>query len=64
MDNLKPGDLVFFAGTAGPGISHVAIYIGGGQVVHAMTPSYGVQISNIFSSYWVNHFYGGVRVTG
>ncbi len=31
--NLKAGDLVFFS--RGGGISHVAIYAGGGQVIHA-----------------------------
>lgn len=31
--NLQPGDLVFFA--RGRGISHVAIYAGNGQVIHA-----------------------------
>lgn len=31
--NLQPGDLVFFA--RGKGISHVAIYAGNGQVIHA-----------------------------
>lgn len=61
MGSLAPGDLVFFAGTAGPGITHVGMYIGGGQLVHAMTPAYGVGISNIYESYWVGHFYGAVR---
>jgi cell wall-associated NlpC family hydrolase len=63
MDNLKPGDLVFFAGTAGNkrGISHVGIYIGGGRMVNAMTPRYGVQVSNIYESYWVKHYYGAIR---
>jgi cell wall-associated NlpC family hydrolase len=63
MDNLKAGDLVFFAGTAGRkrGITHVAIYIGGGKIIHAMTPRYGVQVSNVYDSYWVKHYYGGIR---
>ena len=62
LSNLAPGDLVFFAGTGGGrGITHVAIYIGGGQIVHAMTPSYGVQVSNVWSSYWQSHFVGAVR---
>jgi cell wall-associated NlpC family hydrolase len=61
IGSLAPGDLVFFVGTAGPGISHVAMYIGGGQIVHAMTPAYGVQVSNLYSSYWLNHYYGAVR---
>jgi uncharacterized protein YgiM (DUF1202 family) len=62
MGNLAPGDLVFFAGTTGRrGITHVALYIGGGRVIHAMTPRYGVQISNIFTSYWQSHFAGAIR---
>jgi cell wall-associated NlpC family hydrolase len=32
-NNLQPGDLVFFS--RGSGISHVAIYAGNGQVIHA-----------------------------
>jgi uncharacterized protein YgiM (DUF1202 family) len=61
MNNLAPGDLMFFAGTAGPGISHVSIYIGGGQMVHAMTPGLGVGVSNIWEGYWVGHYYGAIR---
>jgi cell wall-associated NlpC family hydrolase len=63
MDNLKAGDLVFFVGTAGKkrGITHVAIYTGGGRIVHAMTPRYGVQVSNLYESYWVGHYYGAIR---
>ena len=40
--DLEPGDLVFY----GSGISHVALYIGGGQIVHAATESQGIIISN------------------
>lgn len=62
MSNLAPGDLMFFANTGGRrGISHVAIYIGGGQMVHAMTPRYGVQASGIWSSYWQRTFVGAIR---
>lgn len=62
MDSLAPGDLVFFANTGGKrGISHVAIYIGGGRMVHAMTPRYGVQVSNVYDGYWTSHFVGGIR---
>jgi cell wall-associated NlpC family hydrolase len=62
MGSLAPGDLVFFVGTAGPGISHVALYIGGGQIVHAMSPGYGVQISNLYDRYWSSHYYAGLRI--
>ena len=41
---LKPGDLVFYANSKGS-INHVAIYIGGGQVIHASNPKTGIRIS-------------------
>ena len=40
---LQPGDLVFFYRP----VSHVAIYIGGGRVVHASTAGQPVKISNL-----------------
>ena len=41
---LLPGDLVFYANSSGT-INHVAIYIGGGQVIHASNPKTGIRIS-------------------
>ena len=40
--DLEPGDLVFY----GSGISHVALYIGNGQIIHASTSASGIKISN------------------
>ncbi len=61
--NLKAGDLVFFSGTTNrSGITHVGIYVGGGQFVHAGTPSTGVRRDNLNSSYWRYHFVSGGRV--
>ncbi len=42
---LLPGDLVFYANSSGT-INHVAIYIGGGRVIHASSPKTGIKISN------------------
>ena len=42
---LKPGDLVFYGNGRGS-INHVAIYIGGGQVIHASSPKTGIKISS------------------
>jgi peptidoglycan DL-endopeptidase CwlO len=44
-DALQPGDLVFYYSP----VSHVGIYIGNGQIVHAANPSTGVQITGVFS---------------
>ena len=41
---LLPGDLVFYKNSSGT-INHVAIYIGGGQVIHASSPKTGIKIS-------------------
>lgn len=46
LDSLLPGDLLFYS-NGGSGIGHVALYIGGGQVVHASTPSTGIKISSV-----------------
>lgn len=42
--DLQPGDLVFYADSRG-NINHVALYIGGGQVIHASSPKTGIRIS-------------------
>ncbi len=44
LAEAKPGDLVFYGN--GKRINHVAIYIGGGQVIHASSPKTGIKISN------------------
>lgn len=44
--NIKPGDLVFYG--SGSYISHVAMYIGNGQVIHASTTRTGIKISNMY----------------
>ena len=44
ISNLQPGDLVFYAD--GGYVGHVALYIGGGQVVHASTEETGIIISS------------------
>lgn len=57
-----PGDLVFFANTFSEGISHVGIYIGDGQFIHAENESTGVTISSLYSDYYSSHYYGAYRI--
>lgn len=52
-DALQPGDLVFYYSP----VSHVGIYIGNGQIVHAANPSTGVSTTGVFSM----PFSGAVR---
>lgn len=61
--NLKPGDLVMFnSGNSSKRATHVGMYIGGNQFVHASTSSTGVIISNINSSYYSPIFVGARRI--
>ncbi len=50
----KVGDLVFFKNTYKQGISHLGIYIGNGQFVHAGGDY--VQVSSVNDAYWKSHF--------
>ncbi len=61
-NQLQPGDLVFFANTYKPGISHVGIYIGNGKFVHAANSREGVKVSSLSESYYVQHYAGAKRV--
>ena len=56
---LQPGDLVFFRANTTKPVSHVGIYIGNGQFIHASTNTYSVQIDRLDTGY-----YAGVYVYG
>ena len=60
MSQLRPGDLIFFT-TYEPGASHVGIYVGDGNFIHAGT-STGVTVSSAFTGYWGARYYGACRV--
>ncbi|GGJ58125.1 C40 family peptidase [Deinococcus roseus] len=59
--NLMEGDLVFFA-AGGRGISHVGMYLGNGQFIHASTPRTGVIVSSIGEAYYRSTYVGARRV--
>lgn len=57
--SLKPGDLVFFATGGGRRVSHVGIYIGNGQFVHAPSRGKTVRIDYLKNSYYTRTYVGG-----
>ena len=61
-DNLQPGDLVFFQGTSTSGISHVGIYVGDGQFIHAPNSGRVVSYDDLTTGYYANHYYGARRI--
>ena len=59
--DLQPGDLVFFNTRRKPN-SHVGIYIGDEQFVHAPSRGGEVEIADMQESYWKKRFNGARRL--
>ncbi len=59
----EAGDLVFFKTTSSGEVSHVGVYIGNGQFIHAASdgPNTGVIISSLRESYWKTHYFASRR---
>ena len=60
-DGLQPGDLVFF-NTLRQAFSHVGIYIGNDQFVHAPSTGGQVRVESLNTRYWRTRFDGARRV--
>ncbi|WP_404804682.1 C40 family peptidase [Methyloradius palustris] len=61
IDELQPGDLVFF-NTLKTAFSHVGIYIGGHRFIHAPSTGGGISVVDMDDSYWVKRFNGAKRL--
>jgi peptidoglycan endopeptidase LytE len=59
--DLLPGDLVFF-NTDGTGASHVGIYVGDGQFVHAAASAQRVVVDRLDAPYYLMHYVGARRI--
>ena len=62
VDQVQPGDIVFFAGTMGDGvdgITHCGIYVGNNMMIHCGSP---LGYADLNDSYWRQHFHSFGRV--
>ena len=59
-NNLMQGDLVFFSTSGGRSISHVGIYIGGGNFIHASSD--GVKMSSLNGGYYSRNYVTARRI--
>ncbi len=60
--SLQKGDLVFFRSDTSSYISHMGIYTGDGQFVHASSGQNRVMVSSIDNVYWARNFVLARRV--
>jgi cell wall-associated NlpC family hydrolase len=58
--DLRSGDLVFFR-TRGKRVSHVGIYVGQGQFIHAPRTGRTVSVSSLSDRYWSRRYAGARR---
>lgn len=63
LSDLQPGDLVFF-NTRRFAFSHVGIYLGANQFVHAPRRGREVEVAALDSGFWQGRFNGARRLAG
>lgn len=62
MNELRPGDLVFFKNTYRKGISHVGVYAGDNRFIHAQNRHSGVTVTALSEPYYQLHYAGARRL--
>jgi cell wall-associated NlpC family hydrolase len=60
LDNLRPGDVLFFQ-LEGKKVSHVGIYAGAGSFIHAPSTGKHVSYASLMSEFWRNRLVGAGR---
>jgi probable lipoprotein NlpC len=60
LDSLRAGDLLFFG--SGAGVSHVGIYAGDGEFIHASTRARSVRYDRLDNKYFRNRYLAARRV--
>ena len=61
LDQLRPGDLVFF-NTLKSAFSHVGIYVGDGRFIHAPSSGGSIHVVSMTDNYWSKRFNGARRI--
>lgn len=61
-EQLRSGDLVFFATDGGRRVSHAGIYVGEGRFVHAPRTGGTVRLDHLSNSYWQKAYLDARRV--
>jgi len=56
--NLKKGDLVFFATKGGKRVTHVGMYVGNGQFIHAPRTGKTVRVASLSNSFFKKTYVG------
>ncbi|OGR92516.1 MAG: hypothetical protein A2992_08615, partial [Elusimicrobia bacterium RIFCSPLOWO2_01_FULL_59_12] len=62
LNDLRPGDLVFFKNTYRRGISHVGVYAGRNRFIHAQNRRRGVAMTRLSDPYYQIHYAGARRL--
>jgi len=61
-NQLRSGDIVFFATAGGRRVSHAGIYVGDGRFVHAPSSGGTVRLDSVDSKYWSKAYLQAKRV--